>query len=482
MYECPNCGGNLKFDIASQMLKCDYCLTTADPYVITKDRDAEENSDFDVTVFTCPQCGGEILSTDTSAAEFCSFCGASTILDSRISKEYRPAHIIPFKQTKDDCKKAYISRMKRAVFAPDELKSEKHIDSFRGIYMPYWSYHISQKGTVSLKGQKSFRKGDYIYTDHYSLSGKIDAEYKDLSYDASSSFADNISEKIAPFDVKDQVDFTPSFLSGFYADTADVGSYPYKEDVLKLANTTSYNQLKKDAAFSGISFSSKNTENLSQSLCTEYHPPKRVMYPVWFMSYRKGDRVAYATVNGQTGKVAADIPVDIKKYILGSLLTSIPIFILLNFLFTIRPGTALFYSILLSVASFIIYWSEIIKIIHKDQRDDDRGYLFLHTQNDSDDAKENKKVLNSITLSTLWTYSFWSKKCKIPGFIGSFIAILAALLIFICNPISDIWYYSGTIIAFLGILFTIMAIIQKYNILATRRLPQFNRKGGNDNA
>ena len=180
MYECPNCGGNLKFDIPSQLLKCAYCETTRDPYAVTKDQDAEENNVFDVTVFTCPQCGGEIMSTDTSAAEFCSFCGASTILQSRVSRENRPAHIIPFKQTKDACKKAYMARMKRAPFAPDELKDEKHIDGFRGIYMPYWSYDISQEGPVLLKGEKSYIRGDYSYTDYYDLSGQIDASYNHL--------------------------------------------------------------------------------------------------------------------------------------------------------------------------------------------------------------------------------------------------------------------------------------------------------------
>ena len=27
MYECPNCGGNLRFDIPTQSLFCDYCHT-----------------------------------------------------------------------------------------------------------------------------------------------------------------------------------------------------------------------------------------------------------------------------------------------------------------------------------------------------------------------------------------------------------------------------------------------------------------------
>lgn len=163
MYECPNCGGNLKFDIPSQQLKCAYCLTTCDPYDITKAQDAEESSDFDVTIFTCPQCGGEILSTDTSAAEFCSFCGASTILDSRISREMRPSYIIPFKQTKEACKQAYIARMKHALFAPDELKDKEYIDGFRGIYIPYWAYSITQQGTVSMKGEVLPERGLHLY-------------------------------------------------------------------------------------------------------------------------------------------------------------------------------------------------------------------------------------------------------------------------------------------------------------------------------
>ena len=61
------------------------------------------------------------------------------------------------------------------------------------------------------------------------------------------------------------------------------------------------------------------------------------MFPVWFLSYRKKDRVAYATVNGQTGLVVADIPIDPKRYLLGSLLLAIPIFALLAWSAILQP-------------------------------------------------------------------------------------------------------------------------------------------------
>ena len=107
MFACKNCGGNVKYDIASGQLACEYCHSLFDPYAYEdKTSDAEVSKDFDATIFTCPQCGGEIISTVNTAAGFCSFCGASTVLYSRISKEHRPDYIIPFQKTKDDCKQA----------------------------------------------------------------------------------------------------------------------------------------------------------------------------------------------------------------------------------------------------------------------------------------------------------------------------------------------------------------------------------------
>ena len=65
------------------------------------------------------------------------------------------------------------------------------------------------------------------------------------------------------------------------------------------------------------------------------------MFPVWFLSYRNKDRVAYATVNGQTGKVVADLPISVGKFLLGSLIVAIPVYILLCLLTVLTPGMTL---------------------------------------------------------------------------------------------------------------------------------------------
>lgn len=523
MYECPNCGGNLTFDIPSQQLACAYCQTHLDPHSYEKDHDAVVTDTYDATIFTCPQCGGEILSAQNEATGWCSFCGAHTILDSRISKEKRPNYIVPFRLTKEDCKQAYGKMMKHAFFAPKELKDPRWVDNFRGIYMPYWVYMVTQQGHSVLSGEKHYREGNYSITDHYALHCDLNNYYKGLSYDASASFADSISKSIAPFDVKGMRAFTPSLLCGFYADTADVPSDLYIPDAMDIANDNTISEIQKQQPFHGLSIHRPaQQENMNRSLNSQCTQIDSAMFPVWFLAYRNKDRVAYATVNGQNGKVAADLPVDTKKYLLGSLLLAIPLFLLLNLLFTVVPSTVLVLSSLLAAVTAIIDVVELGRISRMESFADDRGKQFQTTGTASQPTRKKNRVkvkihsilglyfaaiflvimlviipgasgmssrimLLPIFIATLIATIIGfvmrrksSQRHKVPGFLGSFLAVLLAVLILVINPVSDLYYYGGTIFAGAAIFLTLLGIIREYNVLATRPLPQFNRKGGDD--
>ena len=167
------------------------------------------------------------------------------------------------------------------------------------------------------------------------------------------------------------------------------------------------------------------------------------MFPVWFLSYRNAGRVAYATVNGQTGKVVTDLPVDVRKYLTGSLLLALPIFILLNLLFTFMPSTLLIITTIIAAISMVIYFCELGAIKKKE-----------HLEN---------------------------KKTDI-GLVTAIIALVLGIGITILNPVSDLFYYGGALISLCAVFFTIKDIMYYYNIMSTRRLPQFDRTGGDDNA
>lgn len=59
-----------------------------------------------------------------------------------------------------------------------------------------------------------------------------------------------------------------------------------------------------------------------------------------------------------------------------------------------------------------------------------------------------------------------------------------AVTVIICyvNPVSDLWYYLGALLIMLSVLYGILDILRSYNRLAMRRLPQFDKQGGDDRA
>lgn len=518
MYVCPNCAGNIKYDIHEQMLHCAHCGFSSDPYEFSKEQDAEEQEEYEATIFTCPQCGGEILSEDTTAATFCSFCGAATVLDSRVCKEKRPAYIIPFKKTKDDCKKAYQKLMKRAIYAPKQLKDPENIQKFRGIYMPYGVYALHKEGEVSFRGIHSQRRFNYIYHTSYRLECDILEDFDNITYDLSSSFADDLSISIAPYDMQEKKEFTPSFLSGFYADTSDIDSDIYNVDARSLVLEEVTNKIVKNRKYRKYTIEQKNLMNaFNPSTVTS----KLVLLPVWFLACRDGNRISYAVVNGQTGKAGADIPIDMKKILFGSLITTIPIFFILNIFFTFTPAKLLWIVILLAILFEGIIAKQIVNLDARDTGKNDKGFsakflgkrrsykedeeqMIKHTKKKTDDyiylciissilfiLTQNvifiiflmPIVFLGIVSFSKFTLKFFQVENKEKSILWvPCIGILGALMTIFLHPINDIFYYGTVVFCLITLICTMKDMIKLYNKMVTRKLPLFNKRGGDENA
>ena len=375
MIICPGCGADMKFDPEKQKLICQYCDKELDPreYHAPKAAEAsEEEGYYTATIFTCPQCGAEILSTEETVATFCSYCGTSVILEGRASEQEKPNMVIPFRIGKKDTETSYRRLVKQSLFAPNDLKTDSVIEKFRGIYMPYWVYAMETDEEFKVRGTTEVRNGDYIEKSTYEIKSPVKATFEGISFDASSGFADNLSDAIAPFRPKDHaVDFDPAYLSGFYADAGDLSPDVYRDDAKEVAVDNIASQIQKQFNYSKYSV---NRNDLKKALHYT-DSSKSALFPVWFMSVRnkKGDRISYAVVNGETGKAAAEIPIDFKKYLLGALLIAVPLFILLNLFLTPTPFKMLLASTVLALMSYIISNRQLDKVYAREMFLDDKG-------------------------------------------------------------------------------------------------------------
>ena len=344
MVGCPTCGAALRFDIASQKMACDHCGNFFETQQLSDNssRDDARSSQFDSYVYICPSCGAELLTTDKNdAVGFCQYCGGASMIFEKMRQEWKPDYIIPFKITKEDCKKAYCKEVRRHPFVSGRYKKPDLIESFRGIYMPYWSYRSVMRGEfrVKAKSQRERVSANTYEIVHYDIVGNSNLALEGYSRDASLSFDDDISDALAPYEYRQQTPFAPGYLSGFYAESGDVNAHEYDSIISLEAKEDAVNALIQNDAVKKCCEQLKSTSDADTTRASvNIESAKRTLNPVWFMSYRKGKDITYATVNGQTGKVAADLPLSPLRIILFALGLSAVIFGIIALLMNLIPS------------------------------------------------------------------------------------------------------------------------------------------------
>lgn len=528
MYKCPTCGAGLVFDPKSQNLLCLSCRNKYDPENVENERNmkldqakeitdfSDQSNNYEAVSYKCSHCGAELITTDETITTFCSFCRTGTMLDRKVVEKRKPDYIIPFSITKEECEQIYLKKIKSAFFAPKSMLDSQEVKKIRGIYMPYWIYSFEKHGLVKSTGEKySHRSGDYVYYDKFSLDTVIDASCSGITHDAASDFSDNLSEAIAPYSVKNKKIFSPAYLSGFYADNEDVNEEIYSQESNEIANEDISNKLSKKPEYR--KYNSKPYVEMKKGNVD------LALFPVYFLATKNktGDRISYAVINGQTGEIAADIPIDAKKMFTMSLLMAIPIFLVLNSLFTFNMPTMAILSILFNVISWCILSRQSRKIEKKEKNLDDRGVQFKKNKTSNGQPPKIEKNLNIktktlalfiIVFSAFLCYPLLSKIgisfmtfLRLIGFaaiiylIISLISnktknsesitsskpifgLLITLLVFCVHPASDIYYYIAAIVSIILAILSFYDIISENNLLTTRKLPTLGKRGGDENA
>lgn len=556
MYICTNCAGHLRYDIKKEKLACDSCGSEFEIGKVAEskhflkqeiqtennltdepksNKKSKDNDSHETYIFTCPQCAGEIRCDINEAATFCPFCGASNVLEGRLTSEKNPKYIIPFKIDKDECKNIYRKYVKSKIFAPSNILKEGAVDGFRGIYMPFWMFTVEQKGLVTLDGERTRHTLDYNYYDEYKLYGHIEAEYEGIMYDASSSFYDDYSQSISPFDIDDMKPFDSSYMAGFYADSSDVDEEIYESEALIIAGYITYY----DFVVKKYDMTVKLPTDVPEAMKTVCSETDTAYLPVWFMAYNYKGRMLYSAINGQTGEIAADVPISIGKYILGAIILSVPIFLLLNLILSLNGPIIAAVSGIMAITAGILYSIMISKLKKIESKENDKGYVFAHKNEfdfDPEEASKEKEeiaelkkeifskkgifilsvvaVLGLSTVAVPLLYIIFLLGKNFVMCVSGLLILIADVLVFIINlfnksksvkthltavflpflagllvsivliivPVHDMIYYIAAISTLTAMIFAVISLAKGYNDLISRPMPQFKRKGGEDNA
>lgn len=328
-YKCPCCNAGLIFGEDVQQLKCEYCdnifdLDTVQAYNESETQQADafgwenpstqswsEAEEENLHAFQCPNCGGEILVDNTTAASFCPYCDNPAILPSRLSGTFRPDYVIPFKTSKEDAKAAFLKLCKGKPLLPKLFTQEQRLERITGMYVPFWLYDCQADYSGSYKATRIHRWSDtrynYTKTDHFLLRREVDASFAGIPMDGSSKMDDTFMESIEPFDYSQLADFDMAYLSGFLADKYDVASENGEPRIRERVETTIQNRLQSSL----IGFAT--VVPASRQLNISHSKARYVLLPVWILNTNyRGKRYTFA-MNGQTGKMTGSFPVCPKR-------------------------------------------------------------------------------------------------------------------------------------------------------------------------
>lgn len=330
-YKCPCCGGAITFDTATQNMKCPYCGTeyeteTLKSYDESLKEEISDDMKWESTAgsewktgevdglrtYVCNSCGGEIVTDATTVATSCPFCENPVIMMGQLSGTLKPDYVIPFKIDKKQAKSILRKHYSGKRLLPKVFKDENHIDEVKGIYVPFWLFDADADARIRYRATRvrTWSTSDYDYTEtsFYSVSRAGNIGFNHVPVDGSSKMADDLMESIEPFDFSEALDFQTAFLSGYLADKYDV------DDEQSIGRANARIKQSTEDAFSSTVRGYTTVTPEATGITLRNGTAKYALYPVWILNTTWNGKKYTFAVNGQTGKIAGDLPLDKKAY------------------------------------------------------------------------------------------------------------------------------------------------------------------------
>lgn len=315
--KCPSCGSSINFDPKTGGWTCTYCRKSfnLDEMMLHDNASNKQNNENveskNIVAYKCKSCGAEIVTDENTASTFCVYCRNTAILKNKLTGEFRPKMVIPFKNTKEDAINAFKSILKGKPLAPRDFNSAENIEKIRGVYIPFWLFDINSQGKMTCKCTKvrNWYSGNYYYTETktYDVEREGSLRFEKLPVDGSTHFDNALMNSIEPFDYTQLTDYNHAYLAGFLAEKYDVNSFDASPDAIERCKGTASQELLNSLS----AYTSKRI--ISQNIEVKKDNDIYVLLPVWLLNIKYRNKMYTFAMNGQTGKFIGDIPVDKKR-------------------------------------------------------------------------------------------------------------------------------------------------------------------------
>ncbi|MGA5699093.1 hypothetical protein [Peterkaempfera bronchialis] len=337
-YPCEACGATVEYAPGTDALRCPYCKHQQ--AIVPLPRQVHEHPIEELAtlpakpqsapgrtaqVFVCPGCHARTESDTLSVR--CQFCATPLVADAAATERVVPEAVVPFGLDRDGAREALRSWASSRWFAPKGLKKVTEAETFKGSYLPHWTYdastvsdyrgqrgehyYVTETHTVTENGETRTETRQVQHTRWHAASGTVSRDFDDVLVAATGHVAAKQLDKLTPWPLAEAKPYQEEYLAGFQTVRYDIEP----EDGLETAKQRMAPVIESDCR-SDIG----GDEQRVSSVDTRYFDLtfKLMLLPVWFLSYLHAGKTWQVMVNARTGEVIGERPYSAGKIFAAS--------------------------------------------------------------------------------------------------------------------------------------------------------------------
>lgn len=324
-FTCPQCGAATAYSAVDGGLTCTHCGYYEPPQKPVVGKRAER---FEFTVETlqraahgwgttrkelqCQSCAAYTSVPPDSLTHTCPFCSSSNVIQRQAPQDVlRPRFLIPFKIEAGACHQITREWLGSSWMTPGALRRLAQVGNFTGIYIPYWTFDAINKADwqaeVGHKKTERYYSGGKWRTRTKIVwkweAGHVQLGINNLLVEGTHRLSTILLERIKEYNLRELAPYEPKYLAGFQAQAYDI---PLEEawETARHAMREETRQACREQA------STKRIRNFSMELNFEEERWRYILLPIYLATYNYEHNTYQVMINGQSGAVSGQRPVD----------------------------------------------------------------------------------------------------------------------------------------------------------------------------
>jgi DNA-directed RNA polymerase subunit RPC12/RpoP len=312
-YDCPQCGGRLRFDPERVDLVCVSCghVEVIDEVPLV---DGARPLDFALPtrsghrwaeterVFACEQCGASTVLPVGQASTVCPFCGNAALVNAPEDRELlEPQGLAPMALEADDAAAAVQRWLGGHWWAPDDLGQMVRDRRLHPAYVPFWVFEAS----LTVHWRAEVAEGDGGARRWVARTGERTSFFTRELQCGLRSLTDAIWRRLPALELERLIVFKPEYLADWptalYDRSLADASLLARERMVKAAATEARSRVDAGQAVRDLEVTGSDFSGQAYRL---------VYWPLWVGSYQYRGRAYQVLVDGQTGRAAGELPRD----------------------------------------------------------------------------------------------------------------------------------------------------------------------------